>query len=99
MTFRWVLAAYWFAILAFTLVAALFVRPWPREYTAILLLYFVLHSILYGLIHVGLARYRGEIEFIFLPAVAAGLFACVRRFLPASGSAPMPSAPADRTSR
>ena len=44
----------------------------PREYLVVLGLYAGVFSLIYGLTHVGQPRYRGEVEFMFLPAVGAG---------------------------
>ena len=73
LTFRWVHAGYWFLFVALAGVAAVGRRPWPREYASVLGLYGVVYSLVYGLTHVGQARFRGEIEFMLLPAVAVAL--------------------------
>lgn len=46
-----------------------------REYLVVLAGFVAYYSLVYGLTHVGQARFRGEMEFIFIPAVAAGLHA------------------------
>ncbi|MFQ3577540.1 MAG: hypothetical protein SNJ52_00810, partial [Verrucomicrobiia bacterium] len=80
LVFRWVHATYWFAFLAVVGVGFLAGQRWPGEYTFILGLAVVLISLVYGLTHVGQARFRGEIEFLFIPAVAAALVAIVQRY-------------------
>jgi len=75
LTFRWLHLAYWLAFLLFAAVALVRGPRIPREYALILLLYILTFSVLYGLTHVGQARYRGEMEFVVLPLVALGLTA------------------------
>lgn len=72
--FRGVYAAYWFTLVALAALGFLCGRPSGPEYLMVTLLFCVLVSLVYGLTHVGQARFRGEIEFIFLPAAAAGLW-------------------------
>ncbi len=85
LSFRWVQGLYWGVFLGLGGVAFLAVRPWPREYGGVLLLAVVFYSVVYGLIHVGQARFRGEIEYLFLPAVAAGLRWAWSRWRSSSG--------------
>ena len=71
--FRGVYTAYWIALVALTILGLLRSRAnW--EYILIILLFSFFFSAIYGLTHVGQARFRGEMEFIFLPAVAAGVW-------------------------
>lgn len=71
--FRWVHGGYWLAFALLLAIAAIWKRPWPVEYLGILALYVAIFSLIYGLTHVGQARFRGEIEYIFIPAVSAGI--------------------------
>lgn len=70
--FRTVQTAYWLAFVALAIAARVLGGKWSREYFWILALYVVMTSLAYGLTHVGQARFRGEVEFILVPAVAAG---------------------------
>lgn len=76
LTMRWLHIGYWAVFLVFTTVALWGPKPWPFEYKGVLGLYCVIYSLVYGLTHVGQARFRGEIEFVFVPAVALGWAAC-----------------------
>ncbi len=80
LVFRTVHAAYWFAFLAVIGVGFLCGKRWPGEYTFILGVAVVLVSLIYGLTHVGQARFRGEIEFLFIPPVAAAVVAIMQRW-------------------
>jgi hypothetical protein len=73
LAFRWGQFAYWVLFVLLAAWAAWRVKHWPREYLAVLALYAILYSSVYALTHVGQARFRGEIEFLIIPAVAAGL--------------------------
>ena len=73
MTFRWVQLAYWTAFVGLG-VLGVFTAKYPvNEYLAVLALFAVFYSVIYGMTHVGQARFRGEIEFIFLFGAAAGI--------------------------
>lgn len=72
--FRGVYATYWFSLAALAMLGFLLCQPSRSEYLLVTLLFCVLTSLIYGLTHVGQARFRGEMEFIFLPAAAAGLW-------------------------
>ena len=74
--FRGVYLGCWITLLLLCLVGLMAFRP-PREYVYLLILFVVIYSIVYGLTHVGQARFRGEIEYIFFPAVAAGIYRMV----------------------
>ena len=63
----------------------------PREYALLLALYVITYSVVYGITHVGQARYRGEMEFVVLPLVAAGLVTCAARIRRVGSSVPRPS--------
>jgi len=78
--------AYWMAFLALALLAA-WTRRIPRQYVVILVMYVVVYSVAYGLIHVGQPRYRGEIESIFLPLVGAGAAWVLERLRPGTSNA------------
>jgi 4-amino-4-deoxy-L-arabinose transferase-like glycosyltransferase len=73
LVFRWVHFGYWMVFVLLTAWTLLKVRPIPCEYVSLALFYGVLFSLIYGLTHVGQARFRGEMEFIFIPAIAAAL--------------------------
>jgi hypothetical protein len=64
---------YWFGILALALLGVLTAKNPLWEYLAMFAIYFLVYSAIYGITHVGQARFRGEIEFIFLFPAAAGL--------------------------
>ena len=70
--FRGLQATYWFLYVVLMVIAA-FRRPWPKEYIMIMVILSVVYSSVYSLTFVGQARFRGEIEYIFLPAVACGI--------------------------
>ncbi|MDD5677964.1 MAG: glycosyltransferase family 39 protein [Kiritimatiellae bacterium] len=70
--FRWLSIGSWLALLVLATLAR-WRRRWPAEYLIMLGLYVVVYSVTYGLLHVGQARFRGEIEFILIPAAAAGI--------------------------
>ncbi len=78
--FRGVYAAYWLTLVALAVLGFLCGKPAGWEYISVTLLFCFFTSLIYGLTHVGQARFRGEIEFIFLPAAAAGLWWIWRRF-------------------
>jgi hypothetical protein len=80
--FRWLHGGYWSLFLVLAAVSFFSPKSWPREYAACLLLYVFFYSLVYGLTHVGQARFRGEIEFILLPAVASGVHRLIVLFLP-----------------
>jgi hypothetical protein len=82
LVFRWLHAGYWFTFLGLMTLGLARGGRWKAEYAALLLFYVLLYSAVYGLTHVGQARFRGEIEFIFLPAVASGLAMIFSRFSP-----------------
>jgi len=46
---------------------------------SMLAVYFVFYSIVYGVTIVGNARFRGEMEFIFIPAVAVGFLSLLSK--------------------
>jgi len=71
LTFRWLHIGYWTAMVILIAAGLAAGLRWSREYTALVGLYFALYSLVYGLTHVGQARFRGEIEYIFIPATAA----------------------------
>ena len=78
---------YWAAFLVLAVVARLGRGRFARDYAGCLLLYFTVYSITYGLTIVGNARFRGEMEYIFIPAVAAGVAFLLGKFLPLNGLA------------
>jgi len=90
LAFRGVYIAYWAAFVALALLGLITARPPAREYFATLVLFAVFYSGIYGLTHVGQARFRGEIEFIFLFGAAAGLFFLFKLLAPKT-AAPSPA--------
>lgn len=74
--FRGVYLTGWIALLAMAVVGCVACRP-PPEFYLVLGLFVAFYSGIYGLTHVGQARFRGEIEYLFLPAAAAGTTACL----------------------
>ena len=73
LTFDWFQMCYWFIFLLIAGYAKIFYGKFPGEYIMVLLVFFLLNSIIYGLTFVNHARFRGEIEFIIMPAVAQGI--------------------------
>jgi hypothetical protein len=73
LTFRWVQLAYWTTFIAFGLLGIVTAKCPLKEYLAVLALFAVFYSGVYGMTHVGQARFRGEIEFVFLFGAAAGI--------------------------
>lgn len=71
--FYWLNNSYWFSFLLLAVFARIGCGRFPGEYSMALIVYFVFYSIIYGLTHVGHARFRGEIEYIVIPAVAQGI--------------------------
>lgn len=80
--FRWLHLGYWSVLVGLFTIGLAYSPARPREYLGVLLLYVVVYSLVYGITHVGQARFRGEIEFIFLPGAAAGLFWLLCRISP-----------------
>ncbi len=76
--FRILHAGYW-SLLVLLAAAGLVGAGLPREYGAVLASFFVVYSVVYGLTHVGQARYRGEMEFVLVPLAAAGIVAVASR--------------------
>ena len=72
LVFRGIFITYWSCFIILTGLAIWKYRP-PSEYILTLAIFSFYYSLVYGLTHVGQARFRGEIEFLFLPAVAAGV--------------------------
>lgn len=70
--YRLLQGGYWFLFLALIGVSIVGYRPWRKEYIILLVFFSVFYSLIYGLTHVGQARFRGEIEYLFIPAAAAG---------------------------
>ena len=73
LTFRWVQLAYWTVFVALAALGILTSKHRVREYLAVLALFAVFYSGIYGMTHVGQARFRGEIEFVFLFGTAGGI--------------------------
>jgi len=74
LTYRGIQIAYW-AIIVILAVIGIAASPHPvKEYLAVMALYVGVYSAVYGMTHVGQARFRGEIEFIFLFGAAAGIY-------------------------
>lgn len=72
--FRGVYATYWIALVGLAVLGFLRGQPIGREYLLLTIFFCLFFSLVYGLTHVGQARFRGEMEFIFFPAAAAGLW-------------------------
>ncbi|MEA3207945.1 MAG: hypothetical protein QOE70_1002 [Chthoniobacter sp.] len=85
--FRLVQISYWLAFVALAITARVLGGKWACEYVWVLALYVVMTSLAYGLTHVGQARFRGEVEFILVPAVAAGCALLAQRVLRLPASA------------
>lgn len=66
--------AYWAAFVILFGIGMGLSHHCSREYLSIFLLYAFIYSVIYGLTHVGQARFRGEIEFIFIPGCAHGIW-------------------------
>jgi hypothetical protein len=64
---------YWGTVIGLAVLGVVTSRHPLGEYLAMIALYAVVYSAIYGITHVGQARFRGEIEFIFLFATAGGL--------------------------
>lgn len=71
--FRRLHLGYWACLVAAALAEVLLRRGLPREYGAVIALFLLTYSLVYGLTHVGQARYRGEMEFILIPLAAAAV--------------------------
>ena len=71
--FGGVAKAFWIFLLAGAAWGAWQSRGIPREYVLILVVFAATYSLLYGLTHVGQARFRGEIEYLLFPAFGMGL--------------------------
>jgi len=71
--FRGVYVAYWAIIAALAFVGIIAFRP-PWQALLVIALFSVFYSAIYGLTQVGQARFRGEIEYLFLIPAAAGFF-------------------------
>lgn len=71
--FRWLHLSSWFGFVVLAAAGAWSARCIPRSYLVVVGLYVCVYSALYGVTHVGQARYRGEMEFIFIPLAAVGL--------------------------
>jgi hypothetical protein len=69
----WLRIFYWFGFLLLASIVRISDRRFPREYVMVLAAFFMTYSLVYGLTHVGLTRFRGEIEFIIFPAAAQGI--------------------------
>jgi hypothetical protein len=85
--FRGVYVTYWILLLGFGVVGIMVLRP-GGEYLLTLLIFILFYSLVYGLTHVGQARFRGEIECVFFPAAAAGIFWVTRKVF-CRGSKPL----------
>jgi hypothetical protein len=81
LTFRWVQLAYWTVFVGFAILGILTAKYPVKEYLAVLALFVLFYSGIYGMTHVGQARFRGEIEFIFLFGAAAGIHFLLRLLL------------------
>ncbi|MGE3842168.1 MAG: hypothetical protein AB7I50_11315 [Vicinamibacterales bacterium] len=89
--FRWLYLGSWATFVGLSVLGAWTTRCIPRSYWLTLALYVGVYSVLYGVTHVGQARYRGEMEFVLIPLAAAGLSALVSMAQPASRRQPRPA--------
>jgi len=71
--FGGVAKAFWIFLLAGAAWGAWQSRGIPHKYVLILVVFAATYSLLYGLTHVGQARFRGEIEYLLFPAFGMGL--------------------------
>ena len=78
--FWWLHTGYWLSFVTLAVIARLTSGKFPREYTAVILLCVLLYSLTYGVTIVGNARFRGEIEYLLIPATSAGLVWCITRW-------------------
>lgn len=85
--FWWLHTGYWIGFLALMVLAWWKGGSFVSEYNTVLGVYIFVYSITYGLTIVGNARFRGEIEYIFIPAVAAGVICLNRLFTEARPTA------------
>ena len=85
LNFYWLQACYWVVFLLLAVFARLRHGRFRGEYSMMLIIYFIVYSMTYGLTHVSHARFRVEMEFLIIPAVAQGilmLWNIRNRFLP-----------------
>jgi len=73
--------AYWLSLVLLAILAGP-TRRFPAEYVTVLAVFVFVYSLMYGLIHVGQPRFRGEIEFIVLPAASAGVARILQQLRP-----------------
>ncbi len=85
--FRGLYMACWVALAGLCVWGFIVGRP-GKEYLPLLIYFCFFFSLIYGLTHVGQARFRGEMEFIFMPAAAAGLWWLLGRFGRSSAQRP-----------
>lgn len=69
---RWLHVTAWLGLVGLALAGARAAGV-TREHTAVLAAAFVVTSLVYGLTHVGQARFRGEVEWLLVPLAARGL--------------------------
>jgi hypothetical protein len=77
--FRGLYMVCWATLAALGIWGLIVARP-KREYLLLTIYICLFFSLIYGLTHVGQARFRGELEFIFMPAAAAALWWLLNRF-------------------
>lgn len=82
LAYRSVDIAYWAIVVGLAVLGVVTSKYPVKEYLAVLAIYFSVYSAVYGMTHVGQARFRGEIEFIFLFGAAAGLHFLLNLFFP-----------------
>jgi len=63
----------WFALVGLALATLLRGRRRPSEYVGVLGIYVLVYSVVYGITFVTHSRFRGELEYIFIPAAACSL--------------------------
>lgn len=90
--YRWGHVAAWLGLVGLALLGAR--GGLHREQRLALLALFGAASLVYGVTHVGQARFRGEVEFVLVPLAAAGLLRLVRRgAAPSAAGGPAPASP------
>jgi hypothetical protein len=91
--FWWLHVTYWTGMVLLAGASLWGARRWPTEYGLVLAACGVLYSAVYGLTIVGNARFRGEIEYLFIPAVSSGLLWVVDRLRGKDRSPRLPARP------
>jgi hypothetical protein len=88
--YRWGHVAAWLGLVGLALLGAR--GPHPEQLLALVALFGVA-SLVYGVTHVGQARFRGEVEFVLVPLAAAGLLRLRPSAAPSAAAGPAPASP------